>query len=77
MKTDLYCYTVEKQLAGWRQRLYDVIHHLDGLHLKEFDRIYPSLQELREIHHELGNGMAILGQDCPVSTCDLSSEKDA
>lgn len=60
-----YCDTLEKQLSGWKARLYDVIRIVDKLADENKDTVYPTIQGLHSIVDEIDSEVDQLRTACP------------
>ena len=49
MDVSAYCDTLEKQLAGWKAKLYDVIRLVDKLSEGDKETVFPSIRGLHSI----------------------------
>ncbi len=65
MDVSAYCDILEKQLADWKARLYDVIHIVDKLSEKEKETVYPSIRGLHSIVEEIDSEVEQLRTACP------------
>ena len=65
MDASAYCDILEKQLAEWKTRLYDVIHIVDKLSEGEKETVYPSLRNLHSIVEEIDSEVEQLRTACP------------
>jgi hypothetical protein len=53
MDVNAYCDILEKQLADWKARLYDMIHIVDKLSEGEKETVSPSIRGLHSILNSL------------------------
>ena len=65
MDVGAYCDTLEKQLAEWKARLYDVIHIVDKLSEGEKETVSPSIRALHSIVEEIDSEVEQLRTACP------------
>jgi hypothetical protein len=60
-----YCDTLEKQLNGWKAKIYDVIKIVDRLPSNEKDSTAPSVGSLHGIVDEINAELEQLRTACP------------
>ena len=65
MDVSAYCDTLEKQLSGWKAKLYDVIRIVDKLTVENKETVYPSIQGLHSIVDEIDSEVEQLRTACP------------
>ena len=65
MDVGAYCDTLEKQLTGWKAKLYDVIRIVDTLSEKEKETVFPSIRGLHRIVEEIDGEVEQLRTACP------------
>ena len=65
MDANVYCDTLEIQLADWKARLYDVIQIVDKLSEGEKEAFSPSVRSLHSIVKELDSEVELLRTACP------------
>ena len=65
MDVGTYCDTLEKQLTGWKAKLYDVIRIVDKLSEKDKETVLPSKRGLHMIVEEIDSEVEQLRTACP------------
>jgi mevalonate kinase len=65
MDVKSYCDTLEKQLTGWKAKIYDVIRVVDKLTEGEKETIFPSIRNLHLIVEEINAELEQLQTACP------------
>ena len=65
MDVSAYCDTLEKQLAGWKAKLYDVIRLVDKLSEGDKETVFPSIRGLHSIVDEIDSEVEQLRTACP------------
>jgi hypothetical protein len=65
MDVSAYCDTLEKQLAGWKAKLYDVIRIVDKLPEGDKETAFPSIRGLHTIVEEIDDEVEQLRTACP------------
>jgi hypothetical protein len=65
MDVGTYCDTLEKQLTGWKAKLYDVIRIVDKLSEKDKETVLPSKRGLHMIVEEIDGEVEQLRTACP------------
>ncbi|UCG06529.1 MAG: hypothetical protein JSV83_21930 [Desulfobacterales bacterium] len=60
-----YCDNLEKQLTGWKAKIYDVIRVVDKLSDGEKEKVSPSIRSLHAIVEEIDAQLEQLITACP------------
>jgi hypothetical protein len=65
MDVTSYCDTLEKQLVGWKAKIYDVIQMVDKLPANEKEDLFPSIRSLHSMVEEINGELQQLKTACP------------
>jgi hypothetical protein len=65
MDVSAYCDTLEKQLSGWKAKLYDVIRIVDKLSEGDKETVFASIRGLHSIVDEIDSEAEQLRTACP------------
>jgi hypothetical protein len=65
MDVGAYCDTLEKQLTGWKAKLYDVLRIVDKLSERDKETVFPSIRGLHTIVEEIDGEVEQLRTACP------------
>lgn len=65
MDVSAYCDTLEKQLSGWKAKVYDVIRIVNKLPDEDKETVYPSIRGLHSIVDEIDAEVEQLRTACP------------
>jgi Asp-tRNA(Asn)/Glu-tRNA(Gln) amidotransferase A subunit family amidase len=65
MDVGAYCDTLEKQLIGWKAKLYDVIRVVDKLSEGDKETVFPSIRDLHTFVEEIDGEIEQLRTACP------------
>lgn len=65
MDASAYCDKLEKQLTGWKAKLYDVIRIVDGLPDEEKESVFTSIRGLHSIVDQIDSEVEQLRTACP------------
>lgn len=77
MDVNAYCDTLERQLSGWKAKLYDVIRIVDQLSNENKEAVYPSIQGLHTIVDEIDAEVEQLRTACPADWSPNRQNLDA
>ena len=65
MDVSVYCDALEKQLSGWKAKLYDVIRIVDNLSDENKETVFQSVRGLHSIVDEIDSEVEQLRTACP------------
>lgn len=65
MDVAAYCDALERQLTGWKAKIYDVIRVVDKLPETEKEAVFPSIRSLHSIVAEIDAELEQLRVACP------------
>lgn len=65
MKTSEYCTNVERELGGWREKLGEIDHRIEGLSCGVKEHMLGNIEELHMLMAELDDRITALKTSCP------------
>jgi hypothetical protein len=65
MDLNSYCDTLERQLLGWKGKIYDVIRVVEGLPAAQKEAAFPSIRSLNGIVDQIDVQLEQLRTACP------------
>lgn len=65
MEANIYCDNLEKDLTGWKSKIYDVIRIVDKLPDTEKETVFLSIRNLHLIVDEIDSQLEELRTSCP------------
>lgn len=74
MNTMEYCTHVESELAGWREKLGSIDHHIEGLACGAKEKMLGNIEELHMIMAELDDRIVALKTSCPTEWRPVGEE---
>jgi hypothetical protein len=77
MDVNAYCDTLDRQLNGWKAKIYDVIRVVDQLSSENKETVYPSVQGLHTIVAEIDSELEQLRTACPADWSPNRQNLDA
>ena len=77
MNTLEYCTNVERELSGWREKLGEVDHRIEGLSCGAKEKMLGNIEELHMIMAELDDRITALRTACPTEWRPVRDEINA
>lgn len=74
MKAMEFCRGLSTQIAGWRDRMYGIIGHVETLPALDRQYFSSDISALRAIISEIEDSIRQLRSDCPMEPADTSAK---